>query len=277
MTAWLKLFFTLLALSISTVWTDDFQTRQDPAPNESYNCECGKAKTLTGPSRIVGGQDDQLYTYSWFAALTELGSLHPFCGASLVTDLHSITTRKCVENRDFLLRFGLQDHLSASSITSRRPTHIEVNNQTDIAIIEFSPPLNFDDGCLSASPVCMPNASQEFANVTFEAVGWNLEQSDASDESEAFSLQTRTLNYQSITCNQTSKKYLCNSGHLRAQYSGGALLVSRGENKHYLAGVMSSIQVQDSLINDTTILFEKVQAVLDWIDAVTSRGKKCVA
>ncbi|XP_016895869.1 transmembrane protease serine 9-like isoform X2 [Cynoglossus semilaevis] len=130
---------------------------------------CGQAPLN---SRIVGGQEAPGGNWPWQVGLFYWPSF--LCGATLINQEWVLTAAHCVRHNDtrwLVLFFGMQ---SLSIMTAKEtyrfveeivihPDYVLRTSDNDIALLRFSPPLNYTD---YIRPICLADSDSTFNNAT---------------------------------------------------------------------------------------------------------------
>ncbi|KAJ3648511.1 hypothetical protein Zmor_020308 [Zophobas morio] len=156
-----------------------------PIPTTSSRpatCNCGWRKKV----KIVGGEDTEVNEFPSMAALVDKFTYDAFCGASIISEMYSLTAAHCLLRKkpsDLGLLVG--DHILSTGNDTDAATlykisdfimHLEYDSNTqvnDIAIVKTVKPIEFS---LEVGPVCLPfrHTWMDFFAETVTAVGWGF-------------------------------------------------------------------------------------------------------
>ena len=117
-------------------------------------------------SPIVGGSEASPYPIPWQVGLVEPGSDIPFCGGTLISPRHVLTTAHCTGanggNWDVMVgEHGKTDGKPDGTRHTKcrhldHPNYHQPTSANDFAIVYFDEPVQIGP---RASPACLPNAS----------------------------------------------------------------------------------------------------------------------
>nr|XP_029731266.1 venom serine protease-like [Aedes albopictus] len=143
-------------------------------------CNCGSRKTPL----IVGGKPTQANEFPMMAAIIEISSKSLVCGATIITNRHSLTAAHCIAGRsitnsallvgDQNMNIGTDTPYAKLMRISTFTVHGQYSASTkanDIALVRTVDEIIFDAG---VSRACLPYIYQNtnFNNVYLEALGW---------------------------------------------------------------------------------------------------------
>ncbi|XP_058460908.1 venom serine protease-like [Malaya genurostris] len=143
-------------------------------------CDCGTRLTPL----IVGGESTQPNEYPMAAAIIEISSKSLVCGATIITDRHSLTAAHCVSGRsisnsallvgDHNMKTGTDTAYAKAMLISTFTVNSAYDSKTktnDIALVRTTDQIVFNPGVNRA---CLPYAytSSSFNNVYLTTLGW---------------------------------------------------------------------------------------------------------
>ncbi|CAF1215000.1 unnamed protein product [Rotaria sp. Silwood1] len=235
-----------------------------PTDQVVYTCNssatCGCSSNPVSISRIVGGEDAGISTWSW--AVSILISDGPICGGSIMSNSWVITAAHCVDNRfasSVIIYAGSNNRLFGTqnrtvSEIILHPHYNSSNYVNDIALLKLTSPLNMSDDHVSR--ICMPLvssltlASDEWpvVNTTVVVVGWGRLSEGGSLSTNLQQVTLQTIAYLAPTCAsliEDKNTQLCAGvpGHTKDACdgdSGGPLMMFASSNQWVLVGLVSN-------------------------------------
>merc|ERR1712029_875102 len=152
-----------------------------PAPPPELPFSCGwTAATNRGDHRIINGSEAEPHSIPWQAALVAYWSSgKPFCGATILSPWHVLTTVHCAWSPDKWLVVG--EHNINQNATWHEiecaNTHPEFNGdfprENDFVILTLKEPLDLSSPYVKA--VCLPEPGLSFDDQTiFTVSGWGV-------------------------------------------------------------------------------------------------------
>ncbi|CAF3023785.1 unnamed protein product [Rotaria sp. Silwood2] len=200
----------LTGYSTSTITTIDStitSTTTDATPSTTYHCEkqnvscgCSLMDVSFPQSRIIGGHEAKMFSWSMVVSLFSRSSNEHFCGGSVLNNYYILTSARCVENQpvsDMLVLAAIHNRSDMTWPHNRRGIeHIYFHpNYTssfggylnDIAILRLSYSLNLETN-LFITRTCLPqiNSTDDFTNypptdIKLAVIGWGRIHSNASN------------------------------------------------------------------------------------------------
>ncbi|XP_037800605.1 serine protease 27-like [Penaeus monodon] len=176
---------------------------------------CGEKYDVFGITRIVGGEQATPYEYPWQVGLVQTTSRNVFCGGSIITRKWVLTAAHCAasmigkESR-FKVLVGAYI-LSSPSIIQQNLSirriilHENYNSHeldSDIAFLEVDP-IEFSQ---RVGPVCLPDPSGFFDNVTGTVTGWGTLKADGEPSNVLMEVDVPTMT--NAKCRQAYGDYL---------------------------------------------------------------------
>lgn len=147
-------------------------------------CECGKANK---PTKIAGGGETVPHEYPWNVVLCRNNiACTSYCGATLITDRHVLTTAHCVDEGldedDVFLFLGTHVKLEPGIVSrvakidfhpswnSSASWGSQVYGASDSAILTLTESVTFS---YTVKPICFPkDPSQSYEGRVVTATGW---------------------------------------------------------------------------------------------------------
>ncbi|XP_053661500.1 venom serine protease-like [Anopheles marshallii] len=252
---------------------------------EAATCKCGLRRT----SKIVNGVPTLVNEFPMMAALVDSKSRSVFCGATIISEYHSISAAHCMRGRS-ILASGLLvgDHdinvgtdtsysvlMRLASVTNH-PSFVFSPSQNDIAIVRTADRIIFNAG---VGPVCLPFrfSSNNFAGSIVEAAGWGTLDYGAQISNVLRKVSLNVITQQacqasvanifpSHICTYTPNKDSC-------QYdSGGPLFYTTGGNV-YLVGI---INYGTACATKKPSVSSRITSYLSWIQSMTPGITYCM-
>ncbi|KAJ6647070.1 Venom serine protease 34 [Pseudolycoriella hygida] len=146
-------------------------------PNQ---CDCGRRKT----SRVVNGEITGVNEFTMMAGLVDTRDRFVFCGGTIISKNHVLTSAHCLTNRQptsLSVLVGDHDYTSTSDTpyaifypVSKFTVHANFDrnsNINDIGIITTTSTIAYN---VAVGPACLPFAYQSvsFVDTIVEATGW---------------------------------------------------------------------------------------------------------
>uniref|UniRef100_A0A182PP26 Peptidase S1 domain-containing protein n=1 Tax=Anopheles epiroticus TaxID=199890 RepID=A0A182PP26_9DIPT len=251
---------------------------------QAPRCSCGLRRT----SKIVNGVPTLVNEFPMMAGLVDSTSRRIFCGATIISDYHSITAAHCMRGRS-ISTVGLLvgDHnpsvgsdtrysvlMRLASVTNH-PQYVVTPSRNDIAVVRTTDRIIFNAG---VGPACLPFrfSSSSFAGSIVEATGWG-----ALDFGEPTSnvLRKVSLNVISQQSCQSSlpnvlSSHICTftKGRDTCQYDSGGPLFFTSGGYVYLVGV---INYGVSCASSKPSVNSRITSYLSWIQSVTRGVTYC--
>ena len=142
-------------------------------------CNCGIPNRMT---RIVGGQETDINEYPWHVGLVNINGYNPFCGGSLISPRHVLTSAYCIQ--DITSPSSVEIILGEHSIDDEVVTRASVDSilidplfnsqlQYDFAILTLTQEATFSS---QVSPICLPaDLSKDYSGQVATATGWGIQ------------------------------------------------------------------------------------------------------
>jgi secreted trypsin-like serine protease len=156
--------------------------------NQAARCGCGYYDVVTN-SRIVGGEEAYIYSWSMIVSMQDRSTNTHFCGGSILSDSYILTAAHCVHNETpdgIRIAAGIYN-LTESSPTIRHVDAIYIHPdwssssgdyRNDIALLHISEPFDFVNDPL-VHRTCVPDIQSPANLVEYPAnrtrlaiVGW---------------------------------------------------------------------------------------------------------
>ena len=151
----------------------NFKIKSTQSLSRSWNpltsAMTGRSRSMSGLSRIVGGDSAPAGSVPWQVSLAVSGSI--FCGGSLLTDRHTLTAAHCLAGVEtnlysmvdiLLAEYDTTDTMAAVRRKIRKvvlhPEFNEATLQNDIAVITMRRPVSLGPRSRMV-PVCLPPAN----------------------------------------------------------------------------------------------------------------------
>ncbi|CAF2572957.1 unnamed protein product [Rotaria sp. Silwood2] len=151
---------------------------------DKVSCGCGYKNVELTSSRIVGGEQAVVYSWSMVVSISVDDSPYYHCGGTIVNDSYILTAANCV-NMLFpsviSVRAGVHNHLSTMGYKRRVDRiiiHPEWNasdhiHRNDIALLHIYPPLQLDIW-KDVAQTCIPELNSSFNIVNYPPTGTDL-------------------------------------------------------------------------------------------------------
>ncbi|CAG7659934.1 unnamed protein product [Allacma fusca] len=257
---------------------------------QTVSCKCGvPGGQVNEETRIVGGRNAPMDYWSWQAALIFIGRQAPFCGGALINDRYVLTAAHCVVTTGLVafpqlsqVVFNEYDITSSNDTTVVRsvtrviphPFYDPTNQDYDVSLIEFSPPLNLTSSqAPKLTPVCLPprGTRDTYAAKNGTVIGWGT-LTEGGEQSAL--LQEATIPV--ITNDECNKKYSnkITPRMVCAAYpqggidscqgdSGGPFMVYSNSNRYAEVGIVSF--GEGCARSDKPGVYARVTDLNDWI------------
>ncbi|XP_047480398.1 clotting factor G beta subunit-like [Penaeus chinensis] len=245
---------------------------------------CGEKYDVFGITRIVGGEQATPYEYPWQVGLVQTTSRNVFCGGSIITKKWVLTAAHCAasmigkESR-FKVLVGayilsspsiIQQNLSIRRIIlheNYNPHELD----SDIAFLEVDP-IVFSQ---RVGPVCLPDPSGIFENVTGTVTGWGTLKADGEPSNVLMEVDVPTMT--NAKCRQAYGDYLTENmlcaGYARGGKdscqgdSGGPLVYQSPEHGRWeQIGIVSWGSGCAGV--GTPGVYTRLTSYIDWINSV---------
>ena len=190
--------------------------------NKAVPCGCGYNNVELTPSRIVGGEEAEHYSWSMIVSIQDFSTSQHFCGGSILDDSHILTAAHCVDSET---PAGLRISAGIYNLTESYPTirfvdaiYIHPNwsafsseRRNDIAVLHLSKPFDFVNDVF-VRRTCVPeiqspaNLVEYPANRTRLAIaGWGTTRSGDSDSAPEILQQAEVflIHHTDPTCNES--------------------------------------------------------------------------
>ncbi|XP_041782957.1 venom serine protease-like isoform X2 [Anopheles merus] len=251
---------------------------------QAPKCSCGLRRT----SKIVNGVPTLVNEFPMMAGLVDSSSRSVFCGATIISDYHSITAAHCMRGRS-LSASGLLvgDHnLSVGTDTSysvlmrlasvtNHPQYVVSPSRNDIALVRTADRIAFN---AAVGPACLPfrYSTSNFAGSIVEATGWGTMDFGAPTSNVLRKVSLSVISQQSCQSSMPNilASHICTytPGKDTCQYdSGGPLLFTTG-GRVYLVGV---VNYGVSCASSKPSVSSRITSYLSWIQSVTPGVTYC--
>lgn len=246
--------------------------------------QCGQRNLLYDTERIVGGSDAGPLEFPWQVSIQVFSSHR--CGGVIIDRYWIATAAHCMKYSPFFYKVYVgKDHLFRKELAERyyyvstiikHPYYDEETVDYDIALLRLDTPMDFllDD---YLSPICLPNALDDFTGQTCVITGWGYPRIDGSttDVLQKTSLPVWDDDdcreaYKDV--NNVTERMIC-AGYVEGGRgpckgdSGGPLQCLRDDGSWVLAG-LTSWGISCAAPRRPGV-FTRVAAVLDFIYLVT--------
>ncbi|XP_067886544.1 transmembrane protease serine 11C-like isoform X2 [Heterodontus francisci] len=273
---------SIAAIILTTFLSRDVLTKKTPG-DERTNHTSGNGTCGSRPgalSRIIGGTDSVNGEWPWQVSLHIRSHV---CGASIISDRWLVSAAHCFQNT-FANPSIWKAYMGSVSVgrgTSRtiRRIHIHPNYSipikfnNDIAVLELSSPLTFND---FIQPVCLPSSRKVFsAGRSCTITGWGTLTFEGSLATILQKAEVKIIDdnkCKRIFGKLVSNKMLC-AGILAGGVdacqgdSGGPLVCASPDNTWFLAGIVS-FGIKCARPNIPGI-YSRVTALKDWVQQET--------
>ena len=132
-------------------------------------------------TRIVGGQETDINEYPWHVGLVNIDGYNPFCGGSLISSHHVLTSASCVQDHasPSFIEVILGEHTIDDEIVTRASVDsilidpfFNSQYQYDFAILTLTQEVTFTS---QVSPICLPaDLNKDYSGQMATATGWGL-------------------------------------------------------------------------------------------------------
>ncbi|CAF3114380.1 unnamed protein product [Rotaria sp. Silwood2] len=191
---------TTIISTITSATTDALPSITYHCEKQNVSCGCSIINVSFLLSRIIGGHEAKLFSWSMVVFLLSISSNEHFCGGSVLNNDYILTSARCVENQsisDILVvpiihnpsdtvwshfRRGVKHIYFHPNYTSSSSEYLN-----DIAILRLSSSLNMETTVL-ISRTCLPqiNSTDDVTNypstgTKLAVVGWGKRHPNASN------------------------------------------------------------------------------------------------
>ena len=265
-------------------------------------CQCGKPNRRG--TRIQGGTETEVNEYPWQAVLAVAGWSKPYCGATVISNQHVLTTARCCRLYSISkLRVLLREHntndkwdgqleVQASS-AAEHPLFKRGSAKYDLCVVRLAVTLDFPSLHNRVAPVCLPmDTSQLYVGRSGIVTGWGHTATVGGwwgwQGTPSATLQETSVKivdnkrcpagaaHASILCTEQSSKGPCRID------TGGPLVVENANSRYDLVGVLSAAggwrstsSPRASLCIGYSRLYIRVTDVLTWINQQTAGSTTC--
>uniref|UniRef100_A0A182SJ24 Peptidase S1 domain-containing protein n=1 Tax=Anopheles maculatus TaxID=74869 RepID=A0A182SJ24_9DIPT len=245
-------------------------------------CRCGLRRT----SKIVNGVPTLVNEFPMMAGLINYSSNSVFCGATIISEYHSITAAHCMRGRSIsaarLLVGGHNPSVGTSysvlmrlaSVTNH-PSYVTSPSQNDIAIVRTADRIIFNAG---VGPACLPFrfTSSSFAGSFVEATGWGTTDFGAPASSVLRKVSLNVITQQSCQSSMPNilASHICTytAGKDTCQYDSGGPLFYTSGGYVYLVGV---VNYGISCASTKPSVSSRITSYLSWIQSSTPGVTYC--
>lgn len=250
------------------------------------DCECGWSRS----SKIVGGRIASVNEYTPMAGMVDLLSSTPFCGGTIISPNHVLSTAHCFLNTysspsrvgvlagDHDYKVGSDTSFAAvytvASIT-RHPSYNPNTDVNDIAVVRTNQPIQYNAG---VAPACLPfqYSQTAFDRQVLEVPGWGT-----TSFGGVPSTTLRTVSLNAIPNSDCTARGMPNigSGHIctytpgkdACQYDSGGALYYRF-NQLFAIGLVS---YGKGCASNSPSVNTRISAYLPWIRSVCAGAYFC--
>ncbi|GFS55505.1 serine protease filzig [Nephila pilipes] len=283
------IFLILCSLNVQLQFID---ADEDPR----LPCPCGNNGSSVN-TRVVGGHDAGEGRFPYASCLIdstwraeEFRKTTPFCGATLISDSHVITAAHCVRDRSpdiILVDIGDYDFLEPHSgklrrvqLVTRFPLYKEYSFHSDIALLEFEPPVVWRSGVRAA---WLPSPQLQLSAGTIVSVyGWGRLRYEGGHPKVLQSVELPVV--ENEDCQENFKTHiepnmLCaggEKGHDACIGDSGSGLVVRLDNEFVLCGLVSF--GRRCALPHVPGVYTRVSSYIEWIykNTLSSKCKPCI-
>uniref|UniRef100_A0A1B0CKV0 Trypsin-like serine protease n=1 Tax=Lutzomyia longipalpis TaxID=7200 RepID=A0A1B0CKV0_LUTLO len=221
-------------------------------------CNCGRRKS----TRIVGGVNAGVNEFPMVAALIDLSTRKPFCGATLISNWRAITAQHCLLNQgpgnvgllvgDYDLSTGADTPYSAlyniQSFSCYSNCNTNPQNVNDIAMVRTTQEIQMNPG---VGIICLPwkyntNTPSQFAGTMVEVSGWGDLDFGGPETNVQQKTSLNVINTQScrnVYGNVITENHICtySAGRDTCQRDSGESLMYTGTDngRLYSVGIVS--------------------------------------
>ncbi|XP_053680906.1 venom serine protease-like [Anopheles nili] len=251
---------------------------------QAPTCNCGVRRT----SKIVNGVPTMVNEFPMMAGMVDSGSRIVFCGATIISEFHSISAAHCMKGRSIssaALLVGDHDTKTGTdtkySVLMRlasvinHPSYVASPSRNDIALVRTADRIVFNAG---VGPACLPFrfSSSNFAGSVVEAAGWGTIDFGAQASSVLRKVSLNVITPQSCQSAMPNivDSHICTftSGRDTCQYdSGGPLFYTTG-GRVYLVGV---VNYGVTCASNKPSVSSRITSHLSWIQSMTPGISYC--
>uniref|UniRef100_A0A182N2U5 Peptidase S1 domain-containing protein n=1 Tax=Anopheles dirus TaxID=7168 RepID=A0A182N2U5_9DIPT len=251
---------------------------------QAPKCSCGLRRT----SKIVNGVPTLVNEFPMMAGLVDSKSKAVFCGATIISDYHSISAAHCMTGRS-ISAIGLLvgDHnLSVGTDTSysklmllasytNHPSYVASPSRNDISIVRTVDRIIFNAG---VGPACLPfrYSTSNFAGSVVEATGWGTMDFGAPTSNVLRKVSLNVITQQSCQSQLPNvlDSHICTytAGRDTCQYDSGGPLFLTSSGYVYLVGV---VNYGVSCASTKPSVSSRVTSHLTWIKSMTPGVTYC--
>lgn len=201
----------ILLLACLSFNLNRIQSRVYPC-NRTAACGCSQDDVELN-ARIVGGEIVPNYSWGWSVSIRYFDQ--PICGGTILSQNFIITAAHCVfgsesSPEEFSIAVGrnrlnsTEGRIYSPSKIYSHPDYIERTNENDIAILEFSSPIQFDDP--HVSKICLPMVPEPkqtdypYLGRPIVAIGWGTTSSRGNSSIDLRQVTVNTLMSNDSAC-----------------------------------------------------------------------------
>ncbi|XP_049295552.1 venom serine protease-like [Anopheles funestus] len=251
---------------------------------QAPQCRCGLRRT----SKIVNGVPTLVNEFPMMAGLVDTTSRSLFCGATIISEYHSVTAVHCMRGRSISavgLLVGDHDHTIGSDTSysvlmrlasvTNHPSYVASPSQNDIAIVRTVDRIIFNAG---VGPACLPMrfANSNFAGSVVEATGWGTMDFSAPASNVLRKVSLNVITQQSCQSSLPNifASHICTytPGKDTCQYDSGGPLFYTSGGYVYLVGV---VNYGTACASTKPSVSARITSYLSWIQSVTPGVTYC--
>ncbi|KAL1124427.1 hypothetical protein AAG570_001055, partial [Ranatra chinensis] len=261
-----------------------------PPGVRSTNCTCGWANK--GKLRVIGGNETDVNEYPFNVGLRRIGWISPFCGGSIITPFHVLTSAHCVINykpEEVEVMIGEHNYRKGESdVTYTLPVSVmELHDdyvrtkgpRVDIAVLVLNEEIKFNK---FIGPVCLPSKPLDLEGRFVKVIGWGRTQSYGQGSEYVKEVNVRVVPIQKChSCfgfhvDLTDPRLVCTYSKMKGiglGDSGGPVVwLNPDTNRYTLVGLPALVALYDKDLHRCPDMSADVSTYLDWIhDKIESK------